>query len=166
MMCLGAIGTVHGLYFAMGYADMDEVKLDIDINMIVVVPDEDDIKKTIVKNVETFLKRFHIAFHPIYIELWGRTEFEKYFNIKDGIYNLILKETRPRRGFHFIEGGIHKIAMIYEPGCDKTLRHELTHLIQAETLGFELHEKLANEIYKNKREIDPFELQAYYNEGD
>jgi hypothetical protein len=60
----------------------------------------------------------------------------------------------------------HKIAMIFEYGWEKTLRHELTHVIQAETLGFELYEKIFKEIYLNKREIDPFELQAYYNEGN
>jgi hypothetical protein len=164
MMCLRAIGTTGALYKAMNYADCDGI-IDIDVNDLREDPSITEITNFCEK-ARKFLSRYHIAYHSIYIELWHRPVFEKYFSITDGVYNPILKETRPRRGFHFIEGEIHKIAMIYEDGWEKTLRHELTHVIQAETLGFELYEKIFKEIYLNKREIDPFELQAYYNEGN
>jgi hypothetical protein len=136
----------------------------IEVNILLPVVAEAELTKEIEDKVITFL--IGIKRPDVYIELWKRVEFEKYFNIADGIYNPILKKMCQRRGFHFVEGGKHKIAMIFEYGWEKTLRHELTHVIQAETLGFELYEKLFKEIYLNKREIDPFELQAYFNEGN
>jgi len=162
-MCMGAKSTTGNLYKTMGYADCD-VQPNIEVNILLDAVNQNDIKRIISDNAQKLLGKTHIAYHPIYIELWERKAFETYFDIKDGVFNPILKETRPRRGFHFTEDVMHKIAMIFEVNWEKTLRHELTHVIQAEVLGFELYNKLAHENYHNKRELDPFELQAYFNE--
>lgn len=109
----------------------------------------------------------------IQIEIWNEHEFYEYFEHgyklvmgKAYVLNPLTYELKCLEGFHRLHmdndgNKIHQIALIWNENWEKTLLHEFIHCIQSELVGW-YHWIEMSRHYKNDRDLDPFELQAYF----
>jgi len=112
--------------------------------------------------IKSFLPDFII--HDVYIEIWDQQDAQSYFH-----WPLILKQPlgpdKPVEGFHKFEiNGIgklwHVILLINNDNLQRTLTHELIHVICAELIGPDKWVQWRGIFHDDARRDDPFEFVA------